>query len=327
MDRFSVIIPAYNEEEVISESYRRLTDVMKNCGGEYELIFVNDGSRDKTADILKVIASDDNHVKVLDFSRNFGHQVAISAGLDYATGDAVAVIDADLQDPPEVILQMIEKWREGFDVIYGKRVKRKGETFFKKITAKIFYRFMRCMTDVDIPVDTGDFRLMDKKVCDVMRSLTEKNRYVRGLVSWVGFKQTAVEYVREERFAGETKYPLKKMIKFASDGIISFSFKPLKLAQYLGFFTSAMSFIYLIVVIAQKFLGYTVDGWASILAVSLIFNGIILMMLGIIGEYIGRIYDEAKGRPLYIVKDAIGFDGGHEITTSKNCFNPLYKGY
>lgn len=308
MDRFSVIIPAYNEEEVISESYRRLTDVMKNCGGEYELIFVNDGSRDKTADILKVIASDDNHVKVLDFSRNFGHQVAISAGLDYATGDAVAVIDADLQDPPEVILQMIEKWREGFDVIYGKRVKRKGETFFKKITAKIFYRFMRCMTDVDIPVDTGDFRLMDKKVCDVMRSLTEKNRYVRGLVSWVGFKQTAVEYVREERFAGETKYPLKKMIKFASDGIISFSFKPLKLAQYLGFFTSAMSFIYLIVVIAQKFLGYTVDGWASILAVSLIFNGIILMMLGIIGEYIGRIYDEAKGRPLYIVKDAIGFD-------------------
>lgn len=312
MDRFSVIIPAYNEEEVIAESYRRLTDVMKNSGGEYELIFVNDGSRDKTADILKEIASKDSAVKILDFSRNFGHQVAISAGLDYATGDAVAVIDADLQDPPEVILQMIEKWREGYDVIYGKRSKRKGETFFKKITAKIFYRFMRSMTDVDIPVDTGDFRLMDRKVCDAMRSLTEKNRYVRGLVSWVGFKQTAVEYIREERFAGETKYPLKKMIKFASDGIISFSFKPLKIAQYLGFFTSAMSFIYLIVVIAQKFLGYTVDGWASILAVSLIFNGIILMMLGIIGEYIGRIYDEAKDRPLYIVKDAIGFENEKE---------------
>lgn len=312
MDRFSVIIPAYNEEEVIAESYRRLTDVMKKSGGEYELIFVNDGSRDKTADILKEIASKDSAVKILDFSRNFGHQVAISAGLDYATGDAVAVIDADLQDPPEVILQMIEKWREGYDVIYGKRSKRKGETFFKKITAKIFYRFMRSMTDVDIPVDTGDFRLMDRKVCDAMRSLTEKNRYVRGLVSWVGFKQTAVEYIREERFAGETKYPLKKMIKFASDGIISFSFKPLKIAQYLGFFTSAMSFIYLIVVIAQKFLGYTVDGWASILAVSLIFNGIILMMLGIIGEYIGRIYDEAKDRPLYIVKDAIGFENEKE---------------
>lgn len=308
MNKFSVIVPAYNEEEVIAESYKRLTEVMKKSGGEYELIFVNDGSRDKTIDILKDIASKDGCVKIVDFSRNFGHQVAISAGLDFATGDAVAVIDADLQDPPEVILQMIEKWREGYDVIYGKRLKRHGETMFKKLTAKVFYRFLHSMTDVNIPVDTGDFRLMDRKVCDAMRSLTEKNRYVRGLVSWVGFKQTAVEYVREERFAGETKYPLKKMIKFAGDGIISFSFKPLKLAQYLGFTTSGLSFIYLIVVIIQKLLGQTVAGWASILAVSLLFNGIILLMLGIIGEYIGRIYDEAKGRPLYIVKDTIGFD-------------------
>lgn len=308
MNKFSVIIPAYNEEEVIAESYKRLTGVMAQSGGEYELIFVNDGSRDKTIDILNNIADKDDCVKIIDFSRNFGHQIAISAGLDYATGDAVAVIDADLQDPPEVILRMIEKWREGYDVIYGKRIKRHGETIFKKLTAKIFYRFLHSMTDVDIPVDTGDFRLMDKKVCDAMRSLTEKNRYVRGLVSWVGFKQTAVEYVREERFAGETKYPLKKMIKFASDGIISFSFKPLKLAQYLGFATSALSFIYLIIVIIQKLMGLTVAGWASILAVSLFFNGIILLMLGIIGEYIGRIYDEAKGRPLYIVKNTIGFD-------------------
>jgi len=308
MYKYSVIIPAYNEEEVISESYKRLTSVMSRSDGEYELIFVNDGSADKTAEILKSFAIKDAHVKVIDFSRNFGHQVAISAGLDYATGDAVAVIDADLQDPPEVILQMIEKWHEGYDVIYGKRLKRHGETFFKKLTSKLFYRFLCSMTDVDIPIDAGDFRLMDKKVCEAMRSLSEKNRYVRGLVSWVGFKQTAIEYVREQRFAGVTKYPLKKMIKFASDGIISFSFKPLKIAEILGFIIAGMSFIYMIVAIIQKLMGLTLPGWASILAVSLFFNGIILLMLGIVGEYIGRIYDEVKGRPLYIVKDTVGFE-------------------
>lgn len=312
MNKYSVIIPAFNEEEVIEHSYKRISDVMSKCGGEYELIFVNDGSKDKTAEILNTVAMADTHVKLIDFSRNFGHQVAISAGLDYATGDAVAVIDADLQDPPEVILEMIEKWKEGFDVVYGKRIKRHGETFFKKFTAKIFYRFLRSMTDFDIPTDTGDFRLMDKKVCDAMRSLTEKNRYVRGLVSWVGFKQTSVEYVREERFAGETKYPLKKMIKFASDGIISFSFKPLKLAEYTGFSVAALSFIYMLVAILQKLAGLTVPGWASILAVSLFFNGVILLMLGIVGEYIGRIYDEVKGRPLYIVKNTVGFEKSDE---------------
>lgn len=308
MSKYSVIIPAYNEEDVIEESYRRLTSVMANSGGSYELIFVNDGSRDKTEEILKSIAKDDNNVKLINFSRNFGHQVAISAGLDYATGDAVAVIDADLQDPPEVILEMIKKWHEGYDVIYGKRIKRHGETAFKKLTAKLFYRFLHSMTDVDIPVDAGDFRLMDKKVCDAMRSLSEKNRYVRGLVSWVGFKQTAVEYVREERFAGQTKYPLKKMIKFASDGVFSFSFKPLKFAQFLGFASAAGGFIYLIIALIQKFLGLTVHGWASLIATIIFFNGIILLVLGITGEYIGRIYDEVKGRPLYIVKDSVGFE-------------------
>lgn len=308
MNKYSVIIPAYNEEEVIAHSYARLTHVMSECDGDYELIFVNDGSGDKTADILNTYALNDAHVKLIDFSRNFGHQIAISAGLDYATGDAVAVIDADLQDPPEVIIKMIEKWKEGYDVIYGKRIKRKGETIFKKFTAKVFYRFLRSMTDVDIPTDTGDFRLMDRKVCDAMRSLTEKNRYVRGLVSWVGFKQTSVEYIRDERFAGETKYPLKKMIKFASDGIMSFSFKPLKIAEFLGMGIAAISFIYMIIAIIQKFMGLTVPGWASILAVSLFFNGVILLMLGIVGEYIGRIYDEVKGRPLYIIKNTVGFE-------------------
>lgn len=307
MSFYSVIIPVYNEELVAAESHRRLKEVMDKTGEDYELLFVNDGSRDKTADILRDIILHDTHTKLLNFSRNFGHQTAISAGMDYASGDAVIVIDADLQDPPEVMLDMIAKWKEGYEVVYGKRLQRKGETVFKKLTAKLFYRLLHSMTDVDIPVDTGDFRLLDRKVCDVMRSLTEKNRYVRGLVSWVGFNQTAVEYVRDERFAGETKYPLKKMLKFATDGIISFSFKPLKLAEYLGVGISALSFIYLIVVIVQKLIGHTVEGWASILAVSLFFNGVILFMLGIIGEYIGRIYDEAKNRPLYILKEKVGF--------------------
>lgn len=304
---YSIIIPVYNEELVVKESHRRLKAVMDSTGEDYELLFVNDGSRDKTVEILRGIIQSDPHTRLLDFSRNFGHQTAISAGMDHASGDAVIVIDADLQDPPEVMLDMIAKWKEGYQVVYGKRLQRKGETLFKKLTAKLFYRLLHSMTDVDIPVDTGDFRLLDRSVCDVMRNLTEKNRYVRGLVSWVGFNQTAVEYVRDERFAGETKYPLKKMLKFATDGIISFSFKPLKFAEYLGVGISLLSFLYLIVVIVQKIIGHTVEGWASILAVSLFFNGVILFMLGIIGEYIGRIYDEAKNRPLYILKEKVGF--------------------
>lgn len=304
---YSIIIPVYNEELVVEESHRRLKAVMDSTGEDYELLFVNDGSRDKTVEILRGIIQSDPHTRLLDFSRNFGHQTAISAGMDHASGDAVIVIDADLQDPPEVMLDMIAKWKEGYQVVYGKRLQRKGETLFKKLTAKLFYRLLHSMTDVDIPVDTGDFRLLDRSVCDVMRNLTEKNRYVRGLVSWVGFNQTAVEYVRDERFAGETKYPLKKMLKFATDGIISFSFKPLKFAEYLGVAVSLLSFLYLIVVIVQKIIGHTVEGWASILAVSLFFNGVILFMLGIIGEYIGRIYDEAKNRPLYILKEKVGF--------------------
>ncbi|MNV45270.1 hypothetical protein D3C71_1370600 [compost metagenome] len=228
--------------------------------------------------------------------------------MDYAEGDAVVVIDADLQDPPEVILEMIAKWKQGYEVVYAKRLKRHGETLFKKTTAKVFYRLLSSMTSVDIPTDTGDFRLIDSKVADVMRDLKEKNRYVRGLVSWVGFRQASVEYVREERFAGETKYPLKKMIRFALDGITSFSHKPLKIASYLGFALSISSFIYLFVVLMQRlFTDRTVPGWASIVGVNLLFNGIVLMILGVIGEYIGRIYDESKGRPLYIVRQTVGY--------------------
>jgi dolichol-phosphate mannosyltransferase len=298
----------YNEEAVIHESYRRLKAMLESQNDSYELIFVNDGSRDATCDILKAICGSDPHARLIDFSRNFGHQTAITAGMNFASGDAVVVIDADLQDPPEVIPAMIAKWREGYDVVYGKRAVRKGETLFKRFTSAAFYRVLQKLTDVDIPVDTGDFRLIDRKVCDALKSVKERNRYIRGIISWLGFRQTAVEFVREERFAGETKYPLKKMIRFAFDAITSFSYKPLKLASYFGGAVSLAGFTYMMVVLYLKvFTNGTVTGWASMMAVSLFFNGVVLMMLGIIGEYIGRIYDEAKGRPLYVVQETLNF--------------------
>jgi len=303
---FSVIIPAYNEQEVIEESYKRVTAVMSQLGQPYELIFIDDGSRDKTAEILGRICEQDKHVVLIRFSRNFGHMPAITAGMDYARGRAVMVIDADLQDPPELFPRMIEKWREGFDVVYGKRSERKGETGFKKLTAGLYYRFLRRMTDVDLPVDTGEFRLIDRKVCDVIKRIKEKNRYIRGLVSWVGFRQTAVEYVREKRFAGETKYPLSKMIKLAMNGITAFSYKPLKLATHLGFFISALSFIYLLIVLYQRlFTHSTTAGWASMIAIVLLSQGVVLMVLGLMGEYIGRIFEEIKDRPIYIVDEVL----------------------
>lgn len=305
----SIIVPMYNEEDVIEETYKRLKKVMDPYGDSYELIFVNDGSRDRSAEIVYGLALQDPCIRLLDFSRNFGHQAAVSAGLDYAAGRAVVIIDADLQDPPEVIPQMLDLWREGFEVVYGKRIKRQGETAFKKVTAYLYYRILRWMTNAEMPTDTGDFRLIDRKVCDVMKSLSEKNRFLRGLVHWVGFKQTAVEYVRDERWAGETKYPLKKMLKFAADGIVSFTYKPLKLATYLGFLLSLSGFIYLLVVLYQRlFTDITQPGWASLIGINLVFNGITLFILGIVGAYIGRIYDEVKGRPLYIVRQTTGFD-------------------
>jgi polyisoprenyl-phosphate glycosyltransferase len=305
----SVVIPVYNEELVLLETYKRLKSVMDSLKESYELIFVNDGSRDKSEAILGTICETDPRVKLVDFSRNFGHQMASTAGMDYSSGETIVLIDADLQDPPEIIPQMLEKWREGFDVVYGVRVKRKGETFFKKLTSKLFYRLLNSMTEVVIPLDTGDFRLIGRKVCDALKTTNERNRYIRGLISWMGFKQTGLEYVRDKRFAGESKYPLGKMFKFAFDGITAFSYKPLKLATYFGSFVSILSFIYLLVVIYQGlFTNSTVTGWASTLAVSLFFNGIVLIILGIMGEYIGRIFDEVKGRPLYIIRDIKNID-------------------
>lgn len=319
MIRYSIIVPAYNEELVLKETYLRLTKVMASTGESYEIIFINDGSRDQTLEIANGLSEQDSHIKVINFSRNFGHQIAVTAGMENSVGQAVVLIDADLQDPPEVILEMIKKWKEGYDVVYGKRIKRNGETFFKKITAKMFYRFLDHMTAIDMPVDTGDFRLIDRKVCDSMNLLSEKNRYLRGLVCWVGYKQIGVEYVREERFAGETKYPLKKMLKLAGDAIISFSNKPLKIAGLVGFILSVCSFLYIIVIVIQRlFTNTTVTGWASILAVMLFFNGVTLIMHGITGEYIGRIYEETKNRPLYIIRDKIGFEDSKEEMDSRN---------
>ncbi|MGE7714532.1 dolichol-phosphate mannosyltransferase [Priestia megaterium] len=313
--KYSIVVPVYNEEEVIHETYRRLTEVMHSTKEAYELLFVNDGSRDRTVEIIKEYSEQDPAVVLLDFARNFGHQIAITAGMDYARGEAVVVIDADLQDPPELILEMIEKWKQGFDVVYAKRTKRKGETYFKKQTAAMFYRFLRAMTDIDIPLDTGDFRLLDRKVCNQMNSIQEKNRFVRGLVSWVGFKQIAVEYERDERLAGESKYPLKKMLKLSMDGITSFSYKPLKLASYAGVTLSGIGFIYLLVVLYLKlFTDSTITGWSSLIVIQLFFSGIILIILGMIGEYIGRIYDETKNRPLYIVREKYQLEPRKEVS-------------
>lgn len=310
---YSLVVPLYNEELVITESYKRLKKVMDSCMESYEIIFINDGSKDNTEKLANEICNKDSNVKLINFSRNFGHQPAITAGMELSTGAAVIVIDADLQDPPEVMLKMMEKWKEGYDVVYGKRIQRRGETFFKKFTAKMFYKTLNKLTDVNIPKDTGDFRLIDRKVCNVLNSLPEKNRYVRGLVSWLGFKQIGVEFIREERFAGTTNYPLKKMIKLAFDGITSFSYKPLKFASIAGVITSSLGFIYLIVILFQKlFTNLNIQGWTSLIAITIIFNGIILLVLGIMGEYIGRIYDESKGRPIYIVKDSVGFQERYE---------------
>lgn len=307
--KYSIIVPVYNEELVLSHTYERLAKVMNLVSGDYELIFINDGSSDNTDNIIKDLCKKDSRIKLLNFSRNFGHQIAISAGIDFASGDAAIIIDADLQDPPEVIPEMIKKWQEGYEVVHGKRIKRKGETLFKKITAFLFYRLLKNLTSFDIAVDAGDFRLIDKKVYETIKNMHEKSRYMRGLFSWVGYKQTFVEYVRDERFAGETKYPLRKMVQFALDAVTSFSYKPLRVASYIGFLLSCVSFLYLIVVIYQRlFTNTTITGWTSVIAVNLFFFGIVLIILGIIGEYIGRIYEESKDRPLYILRDKVGFN-------------------
>lgn len=309
---FSVVIPVWNEEEVIPVLYERLVQTMDSMGERWEVIFVNDGSRDRSLELLIDLSRRDPRVRVLNFSRNFGHQIAITAGFDYADGDAVIVMDADLQDPPEVLLRMIEKWREGYDVAYAVRTKRVGETKFKLWTASAFYRLIRYIADVDIPLDAGDFRLMDRKVVLAMRQLREKNRFMRGLSSWVGFKQVAVEYERAARYAGETKYPLRKMLRLANNAITSFSHVPLQLAMYTGFFFAGLAGLGIVLAIVLRIFGHdTLTGQATTLVSVLFLGGVQLIFLGVIGEYLGRIYDEVKDRPLYLIADAYGFDATH----------------
>jgi dolichol-phosphate mannosyltransferase len=306
-DLISVVVPVFNESEVIGAFYERASNTLAGLEGfDHQLVFVDDGSRDDSYEQLTEMAAHDPHVHVIKFSRNFGHQVAITAGLDYARGDCVVVIDSDLQDPPEVISMMVEKWREGFDVVYGEREVREGESFLKLATASAFYRTLGKMTRIEIPSDVGDFRLMSRRAVDQLKRLREKDRFVRGLVSWIGFRQTGVLYHRDKRYAGETKYPFRKMLKFALDGITSFSTVPLKLATWLGYITSMLAFLYLVYVFAQKALGNTVQGWATIMVAMMFVGGVQLICLGIIGEYIGRIFNETKQRPMYIVEEILG---------------------
>ncbi|PKK39510.1 Glycosyltransferase [Clostridiaceae bacterium JG1575] len=303
----SVVVPMYKEEAVARECHRRLSKVLTPLPYDSEIIYVNDGSSDGTGTILNELQAEDERVRVIHFSRNFGHQNAVTAGILNACGDAVILIDADLQDPPELIAQMVETWQKGYEVVYGERKKRAGERRFKLATARWFYQLLDQLSDTKIPKNTGDFRLMDRSVVEAFRQMPEKNKFIRGMVSWVGFRQTALLYERKERFAGETHYPLRKMLKLALDGILSFSTKPLKLVAGLGFVTVLISFIVLIYSILQKFFGYTDQGWTSLMTAVTFFAGVQLISLGIIGEYIGRIYDESRDRPNYIIADMRGF--------------------
>lgn len=306
--KISIVVPMYYEEQVALECYKRLKNVLlKLIDYDYEIIFINDGSKDKTLNILSDIAKKDENVKIISFSRNFGHQCAVTAGLKYVSGDAVVIMDADLQDPPELIPEMLKLWQDGNDIIYGKRKKRDGETVFKLLSAKMFYKILNDLSDVEIPKDTGDFRLVDKKVVDVINSLPEHNKFLRGLFSWVGFKQVPYEYEREKRFAGKTKYPLKKMLKFASDGIISFSSKPLRIFGILGLIALFISFCILIYALVSYVfkLNNLMPGWTSIMVAITFFSGVQLLSIWITSEYISRIYDETKKRPEYIIEKKI----------------------
>ncbi len=295
----SVIIPIYYEEDNIIPLYNRLIKVLRDqMALDYEIIFINDGSKDDSVSIIKNLISNDQFIRLIDFSRNFGHQIAVTAGIDQSNGKAVVLIDADLQDPPELIEEMYQKHREGYDVVYAKRKNRIGESFFKKFTAKMFYKILNLITEIDIPLDTGDFRLMSSRVVDQLKKMPEKNRFIRGMVTWIGFKQTYIEYDRDKRYSGETGYSLMKMLKFSMDGITSFSTFPLKIATIVGSIISIVSFIYILNIVYLKFLtNNTVPGWSSLMVSTLFLGGFILLTLGIMGEYIARIYKELKRRP------------------------------
>lgn len=303
--RFSIVGPVYNEEVLITEFYSRVRDVMEPLGEPWEVVLINDGSRDQTPEILDELhAQDPEHVVVIHFARNFGHQLAITAGMDYARGDAVVAIDTDLQDPPEVIPDFIARWRDGYEVVYGVRTEREGETWFKLFTARLFYRLIQSLTDVTIPMEAGDFRLLDRKVIEVMRLMREKHRFVRAMISWVGFRQTGVPYRRHARTAGETKYPFRKMFRLALDAITGFSFLPLKLATWFGTAAAVTGFVLALVLLIIRMGGDApLVGQGLTASLVLFIGGVQMLIMGILGEYIGRIYDEVRERPLYIVRE------------------------
>ena len=300
---FTVIAPIFNESECLPELYRRIKMIFEKTGDEWEFILVDDGSQDGSTDIIREMAQEDSHVRPVIFARNFGHQIAVTAGMDYSRGDAVIVIDADLQDPPEVILELIAKWREGYQVVYAVRIEREGETWFKKMTASLFYRTIYRITEVKIPMDSGDFRLLDRRVVKVMNSMRERHRFLRGMSSWAGFRQIGVPYRRVARFAGSTKYPLRKMLRLAENAVTGFSYFPLQVASYVGFISAVISIILIPIIIFLRLftLHQELAGQATTLVAVMLFSGVQLICLGIMGEYNGRIYDEVKGRPLYTV--------------------------
>ncbi len=308
----SVVVPAFNEEANIEPLFRRLAAALDHVVAGFEVIFVDDGSRDGTWERIAGLAASEPAVRGVRFARNFGHQAALTAGLDAAQGEAAVIIDADLQDPPEVIPELIDRWREGYEVVYAQREARAGESWFKRATAAGFYRLMRAITNVEIPLDTGDFRLMGPRALAAFRALPERNRFIRGLVSWLGFPQVGVRYQRQPRAAGETHYPLRRMVRLALDGITSFSYMPLRLATWTGFTVSLLAFVYILVVIGLKVAGINWPGYTSIMASILFLGGAQLVMIGILGEYLGRIFDEVKQRPLYLLRETT--DGDPAVT-------------
>ncbi len=318
MSLVSVVVPLYNEGANVATLVVRIAAVMAAALGpedDYEIVAVNDGSGDATLAELRLAAARERRLVIVDLSRNFGHQIAATAGLDQAHGDAVVLMDGDLQDPPELIAEFLERWRAGYDVVYAVRKSRAAESAFKRLTARVFYRLIRRLTNVSIPVDTGDFRLMSRRVVDALGETREKHRFLRGLVSWVGYRQTGVTYERDARLHGESKYPLSKMLKFAIDGVTSFSEIPLRFATYLGFGVSLLAFVYAIVVLALKIFGLNEPGYTSIMAAILFLGGVQLITIGIVGEYLGRIYDQVKQRPLYLVASVEGARSAQEISS------------
>lgn len=311
--KYSFVIPIYNEEETLAELYRRISAVMARMDGPVELILINDGSRDRSLELLRELHAQDSRICYLSFARNFGHQIAVTAGLNFSSGQIVVVMDGDLQDPPELIIDMVEQWRQGYQVVYAQRTQRRKEGWFKRLPAYMYYRILRHLADVDIPIDTGDFCLMDRCVVDVLNAMPERNRYIRGLRAWIGFKQTAVKFERDPRFAGEVKYTFRKSLSLAMNGLVSFSKVPLRLSIYLGLFAAFVSVLMAFLILYWRIFypSSALTGLTIVMMAVFFLGAVQLVSIGILGQYVGRIYEEVKGRPLYTLAEVVGFADRH----------------